>query len=169
MKSLERLILALIAISVLICVPMVSADNTLRGKRLKVSADARDAASGIIAHEGILCDTLYNPSRDSVQIAGYDKPLRTYRETLLLTNATARDISGLAITVTYIDMQQRQLHARTDTLCSSVPSGETRMIHLSTWDKQHSYYYHRGQRPRTANVTPYDVKCHIDFIVSPKI
>ena len=62
-------------------------------------------------------------------------------------------------------MQGRQLHARTDTLTADIPEGETRMIHLSTWDSQHSYYYHRGQQPRTANVTPYDILARINFIL----
>ena len=71
----------------------------------------------------------------------------------------------MALTLTYTDMQGRQLHQRTDTLPASIPAGHTRMLRLATWDTQHSYYYHRGQKPRTANVTPYDITCHVDFMV----
>jgi len=146
----------------------IRADNTLRGKRLRVSSTARDAMMGIKTSEVTAPDTLYLPSRDSIQASGYDKPLRTNRETILLTNATSRPLQGLALTISYIDMQGRQLHERTDTLAASIPAGETRMLHLATWDTQHSYYYHRGQKPRTANVTPYGIRCRIDFILLTK-
>lgn len=141
------------------------ADNTLRGKQLKISTQARDAMMGIKVSETADADTLYLPSRDSIQASGYDKPLRTNRETILLTNATSRPLQGLALTITYLDMQGRQLHERTDTLNTAIPAGGTRMLRLATWDTQHSYYYHRGQKPRTANVTPYDIRCRIDFIL----
>ena len=147
--------------------PPVRADNTLRGKRLTLSSSSRDAIAGIKISPVTPPDTLRNPSRDSIQASGYDKPLRTNRETLLITNATARRLSGLALTLTYTDLQGRQLHRRTDTLHTDIPSGHTRMLRLATWDTQQSYYYHRSRCPRTANVTPYDVTCHIDFILLP--
>lgn len=70
--------------------PPVRADNTLRGKRLTLSSSSRDAIAGIKISPVTPSDTLRNPSRDSIQASGYDKPLRTNRETLLITNATAR-------------------------------------------------------------------------------
>lgn len=146
--------------------PPLRADNTLRGKgRLRISAAARENIDGKKVSSEIPADTLFNPSRDSIQVSGYDKPLRTSRETLLVTNATSRPLEGLCVTLSYLDMQGRRLHERTDTLRTSIPSGDTRLVHLSTWDTQHSYYYHRGQKPRTANVTPYDVHCKINFIL----
>lgn len=139
-------------------------DNTIRGKRLKVAPDA------VLQHSslGEPLDTLREPSAASVSVSGYDKPLRTPRETMLVTNSTGSEIRTLALTVTYLDMQGRQLHRRTDTIPAIIPSGETRMIHLSTWDTQHSYYYHLGRHPRTANVTPYDVRCDVLFVLTHK-
>lgn len=147
--------------------PPARADNTLRGKRLTLSTSSRDAIAGIKVSPITSPDTLRHPSRDSIQASGYDKPLRTNRETLLITNATSRPLTGLALTLTYTDLQGRQLHQRTDTLHTDIPSGHTRMLRLATWDTQQSYYYHRSRRPRTANVTPYDITCHIDFILLP--
>lgn len=146
-------------------VQSVRADNTLRGKRLTLSSSARDAIAGIKVSPTTPPDTLRNPSRDSIQASGYDKPLRTNRETLLITNATTRHLCGLALTLSYTDMQGRRLHERTDTLRTDIPPGRTHMLRLATWDTQQSYYYHRSRQPRTANVTPYDISCHIDFIL----
>ena len=145
--------------------PQRRIDNTLRGNRLRTTGKAKDAILGIHRAPVLQYDTLRTPSREEIQVSGYDKPLRTNRETFLVTNSTARHIAGISITITYMDMQGRQLHARTDTLTADIPEGETRMIHLSTWDPQHSYYYHRGQQPRTANVTPYDILARINFIL----
>ncbi len=142
-------------------------DNTLRGNRLHPTGQARDAILGIQRAPKQKFDTVRSISRDDVKLSGYDKPLRTNRETILVTNSTADTLSGLSITIKYSDMQGRQLHERTDTLPAVIPPGETRMLRLSTWDTQHSYYYHRGQQPRTANVTPYDIIARINFILRP--
>lgn len=141
-------------------------DNTLRGKKLKVSRDARTAMHPTPLPQPT--DTLRNPSPIVFTVSGYDKPLRTSRETFLVTNDSPRDMKRLALSIVYTDMKGRQLHQRTDTIDADVPAGETRMLKISTWDTQHSFYYHRGQRPRTANVTPYDVKFNIDFIIQNK-
>ena len=159
MKPSRRILTAFLAIS--LTTPALCADNTLRGRKLR--AGSRAMRSGLTVTPP---DTVRAPSRDSIQASGYDKPLRTNRETLLITNAGTTPLEGLSLTISYFDMQGRQLHERTDTLKTRVPPGSTRMIHLSTWDRQHSYYYHRGQKPRTANVTPYDIRCRINFILT---
>lgn len=142
-------------------------DNTIHGGRLRTTPQARDAILGIQRAPEQKYDTLRTPSREEIQLSGYDKPLRTNRETILVTNSTPRPVDGVSVTIKYTDMQGRQLHERTDTLHTDIPSGETRMLHLRTWDTQHSYYYHRGQQPRTANVTPYDIIARINFILHP--
>lgn len=154
---------------IVICQQPARADNTLRGKRLKTSARTRDALHGIKVSSVTPSDTLRNPSRDSIQATGYDKPLRTNRETILITNSTSRPLTGIGLTITYTDMQHRQLHQRTDTLKAMIPAGETRLLRLATWDTQQSYYYHLSRRPRTADVTPYTITCHIDFILREPI
>lgn len=142
-------------------------DNTIRSGRLRTTGHARDAIFGIQRAPELKFDTVFIPAREDVQLSGYDKPLRTNRETILVTNSTPRTVGGLSVTIKYMDMQGRQLHERTDTLRADVPPGETRMLRLATWDTQHSYYYHRGQQPRTANVTPYDIVARINFILHP--
>lgn len=139
----------------------------MRNGRLRPTGHARDAIFGIQRAPELKFDTLFIPAREDVQLSGYDKPLRTNRETILVTNSTQRTVGGLSVTISYMDMKGRQLHERTDTLPADIPPGETRMLHLPTWDTQHSYYYHRGQQPRTANVTPYDITARINFILHP--
>lgn len=168
MKPSRRLLTPLAAILISVMLPggiSMLADNTLRGKKLRITSATRDAVNGIKVSPAAPTDTLCNPSRDSIQASGYDKPLRTNRETILITNSTCRPLRSVALTLTYTDMQGRQLHQRTDTMPAAIPAGHTRMLRLATWDTQHSYYYHRGQKPRTANVTPYDITCHVDFMV----
>lgn len=152
----------------LMCILLTSftliADNTLRGKRLKASGRTYHTLSATTASRTPKADTLWLPVSSEIIVSGYDKPLRSYRETFLLTNGTKREMLKAAMTIIYRDMQGRQLHQRTDTLDAPIPAGETRMLRMQSWDTQHSYYYHLGQRPRTANVTPYDITCRIEFI-----
>ena len=177
MRPSHRILTAFSAILIIIAVSgeAISAsltaqrrpDNTLHGGRLRTTGHVRDAIFGIQRAPELKFDTVFIPTREDVQLSGYDKPLRTNRETILVTNSTQRPVGGLSVTIKYMDMQGRQLHERTDTLPADIPPGETRMLHLMTWDTQHSYYYHRGQQPRTANVTPYDITARINFILHP--
>ena len=41
------------------------------------------------------------------------------------------------------------------------------MLRLATWDTQQSYYYHRSRFAPHSQRHPYDVTCHIDFILLP--
>ena len=158
----HRLLLPML-LYIIVAAPLsLLGDNTLRGNRLKASG--RNMYPLTAASPQPQPDTLRLPVSPTITVSGYDKPLRSYRETLLLTNGTEREVLSIALTIIYIDMQGRQLHQRTDTLTAKIPSGETRMVRMSSWDTQHSYYYHRGQRPRTANVTPYDISCRVEFI-----
>lgn len=140
------------------------ADNTLRGKGLKSVPEALNPAMTINVSSPEL-DTVREPENSLIVLSGYDKPLRTSRETMLVTNNAPRETRSLAFTITYLDMDGRQLHERTDTLKASIPAGETRMVKFSTWDTQHSFYYHLGQRPRTARVTPYSIRARVNFVV----
>ena len=156
MKRLFILLLSLL--------PMLgaSADNTLRGGRLRPAPKV--LTGGTTEYTATAADTLREPAREAVELSGYDKPLRSSRETFLLTNHTGRPIDRMAVTISYYDINGRQLHERCDTLPVSVPSEATRLVRLATWDTQRSYYYHLGQRPRTSNVTPYTIRARIGFV-----
>lgn len=127
----------------------------------------RSKIAAIPHHTDIKADTFLLPPRDSITLSGYDKPLRTTHETLLVTNSTARPVTGIALTINYLDMKGRQLHSRTDTLLIRIPPGETRMLRFPSWDRQQSYYYHLGPEPRSSRFTPYTVSIHTDFVTHP--
>lgn len=147
------------------CQPM-AADKTLRGKlRPDKSALTKKSAN----NEPAVCppDTIAFPPADDVKLAGYDKPLTSRTESLFVSNNTDRDITEIAILLTYTDMQGRTLHERTQSVRTFIPRSSTRRIAFSSWDSQNSFFYHKGKKPRTNNVTPFDVKCKVTRYVTP--
>ncbi len=96
-------------------------------------------------------------------IAGYDKPLKSRRETMLVTNRTDRDVDSLYLTIDYRDLKGRQLHHRSLWTPGDIPAGETRMIEVRAWDVQGSYVYRHSATPRSLH-TPYDVTVTIDSV-----
>lgn len=125
--------------------------TTIRGAR----AAAPAAPSATV--EASTADTL-SSNLDKVAMAGYDKPLTATRETLHLTNLTSGDtITSVALEITYLDRQGRQLHKRRVTIYETVPPGETQLVSFPSWDKQHSFYYIKSAEPRR-QATPYTVQ-----------
>lgn len=128
---------------------------------LKPKSDAVEAAATASA----FVDTVANPAAHTVDINGYDKPLRSRRETFFVTNNGDRATSSLAVTITYYDSSRRQLHSRHASLPLVIPVGETRQASLKSWDEQLSFYYLRSAVPsRAEQATPYDVKISVDTI-----
>lgn len=128
---------------------------------LKPKNDAVEA----VASASALIDTVANPAAHTVDINGYDKPLRSRRETFFVTNNGDRPTSSLAVTITYYDSSRRQLHRRHASLPLVIPVGETRQASLKSWDEQLSFYYLRSAVPSRADqATPYDVKISVDTI-----
>lgn len=160
MRHVTLLILTVALLTVLVA----TADDTRRRGRLRPIPEALNPAL-LTSTPPLVYDTVREAPDTLVSLSGYDKPLRTSRETFLVTNRSDRTLHGMALTITYLSTDGRQLHERTDTIGVSVPAGETRMARISTWDTQHSYYYVLGQQPRTANVTPYTVTSRIHFLL----
>ncbi len=101
-------------------------------------------------------DTIaFDPAK--VSFSGYEKEAGAARETMFISNHSGLFISGIEMTVIYLDMSGRMLHSRKITKKCDVPPGETRMFDYPTWDRQKTYYYHLGNSPRKV-ATPYDVK-----------
>lgn len=105
-------------------------------------------------------DTLTANPDSLITFSGYDKTLRSHKETILAFNGSNDTITALTIMITYLDMQGQQLHVRHVTLRQPLPPGERRMFTFASWDKQNSYYFHRSEpgRLRYQSVTPYRVK-----------
>lgn len=103
----------------------------------------------------------------AIRLSGYDKPLRSPRESLFVTNRTPYDIDGLLISLTYFDSADRELHSRSVTVRCDLPAGVTRKIDFRSWDLQQSFYYKLSPKPRRDGATPYDVKCRVTAIIIP--
>lgn len=96
-----------------------------------------------------------------ITLAGYDKPLRSNRETMFVTNLTNNPVKGLRLELNYYDLHGNKLHSRQCDIDCDIPAGETRQISLKSWDVQHSFVYRLSTRPKHADATPYDVVCNI--------
>lgn len=128
------------------------ADDTTRRGRLKPVAGAFDSTREAPAPP----DTL-TLADGNVTVGGYDKPLRSDRETMFLTNHTGATLAAVELEIVYTTADGRELHRRRVWARCGIPPGATRKIDLRSWDVQHSFYYLRGVTPRRNRVTPYDV------------
>lgn len=116
----------------------------------------------------VVNDTIDAPSRDSLALAGFEKPLRSVRESLFVTNRSARPVTALEIEVSYYDMHGNLLHRLERTVDVALPSGETRRIEFPSFDRQQLFYYHRSPLPRGAvKATPFDVKVRVIRSIHP--
>ena len=148
----------LVAISILVAVTLNSSAQRTTRKNLKLKE---------VADTTIVCDTLRNTDTHIIEISGYDKPLNSNKETFFVSNRGEATIVSIGITLNYFDSQERQLHKTTKTINCSIPTGETRLLSIPSWDKQNSFYYHRSAQPRR-QATPYSVTHSIDFVVTSK-
>ncbi|MCM1451643.1 MAG: hypothetical protein NC102_05255 [Clostridium sp.] len=96
-----------------------------------------------------------------VSISGYEKTLRSTKESILCTNIGVDTISSIAISIEYLDMEGRQLHRRELQLAcpDPIPPGQTRQLEFKSWDSQKVWYYRLSEPPRTkSQATPYDIR-----------
>lgn len=108
-------------------------------------------------------DTIAEPS---VSLSGYEKTLRSSKESILVTNACADTIDAISLTIDYLDMQGRQIHRRTLELSSPDPiaPGQTRQLEFRSWDSQRVWHYRLSQPTNpTGQATPYDIKATINY------
>lgn len=115
-----------------------------------------------MAYDTVKCDSL-------IVLSGYEKALRSSRESLLITNLHSDTIAGIGITIEYLDTRGRQLHKRSVTIPTEIPPTETRMCAFESWDKQKVWYYTLSAPARTsAPATPYNVAITTDYFLLRK-
>lgn len=148
-----------VAITVACCLHLSAERTTRRG--LKVNAEK-------IGSQKCLYDTL---TADSVVrqivLSGFDKPLRSNRETFFVINHTDCRIISLTVEFSYLTLDGRMLHSRIVRVGCDVPAGETRQVSCRSWDLQQSFYYSLSQRPRRSAGTPFEVKSRVVSVVTP--
>lgn len=99
-------------------------------------------------------------SSDVIRFSGYDKPAKAKKESFHITNNSDSIISKVGIRLTYLDLQNRMLHAREAETDCIVPPGETRITSIESWDQQQTFFYHLGPEPKMT-ATPYKVKIEL--------
>lgn len=108
-------------------------------------------------------DTFLIPDSGAVMLYGYDKPLRSRRESVFVTNNSGRDINAISITTLYLDSKGRQFHKISRRIPTDIPAGETRRVEYTSWDTQQSFYYVGSKRSRTSGI-PYNVRQSADTV-----
>ncbi len=141
---------------------------SMAGKRVKTShkqwketkTEQLERKSDIVLKEGKTGedDTHYF---SEVICAGFDKEASSSVESFFISNSSDKEVIGIDLEITYYDMKGRQLHRRLEHLTTYIPVGETRKIDIKSWDKQHTFYYHKNNRPSKKICTPFDIKFRI--------
>lgn len=108
-------------------------------------------------------DSFIIPDTAAVRLYGYDKPLRSRREALFISNNTGHDINAVSLTLQYLDSKERQFHQVSRRVRAEIPAGSTRRVEFSSWDTQQSFYYIGSKRSRSAG-TPYQVRLSADTV-----
>lgn len=120
------LILTLLAMAL---IPMAGQRTSRRGLKAAVQEPQATANTAALA----ATDTLVAPAPHTVDINGYDKPLRSRRESFFATNNSSRTVERMAITINYYDAKRRQLHQASRNVAADIPAGETRQISFPSW------------------------------------
>lgn len=106
---------------------------------------------------------LVNPT-GKIRYCGYEKPLRSTKETIFIQNLTDSTICSVSFTIEYLDNSGRKIHQRKLRQDPMIPPRQTRRLDIPSWDTQKTYYYLRGDKPRKT-ATPYDIRITSDTIV----
>lgn len=115
-------------------------------------------------------DTLWQPRADAVGAYGFEKTLRSARESLYVTNNGPDSIVAIGFDVTYFDTAGRMIHRASHHLNPVIPGGETRLLEFPSFDRQGLYYYRLSPAPtRASRATPFDVAVKVNYIVKRNI
>ena len=97
---------------------------------------------------------------DSITVEGYDKALRSMKESARVTNRYSSPLDFIVLNIVYRTVGEgKMLHARSVRVDCDIPPGETRQLEWRAWDRQQRYYYHDTRVvPRSAKAVPYAVE-----------
>lgn len=106
------------------------------------------------------CGEEFDNVAHNVIFFGYDKKASATKESFLIKNESASDIFSIEIEISYFTTTGNLIHKRTAEVKTAVPSGETRIVDIPSWDTQKSYHYIYST-PSQKGSTPYTVRFHI--------
>lgn len=152
---------------ILACVAKTAPAQTTTRRGLAATGEATASATATAAPAAV--DTVASPAPHLADINGYDKPLRSRRETFFVTNNSRNTLKGIAVTITYYDSSRRMLHQATHHLDTDIPADQTRQMSIPSWDKQFNFYYRRSTTSQRAQqATPYDVSIRVDSLFTAR-
>ena len=151
---MKRLFSILLVMAVL--VPMAARTKTTR-RNLSAAAE-----TNIVTEDSLPTgDDKYTVKASPVVIKGYSKRASDNEEAFFVTNITDGHIGHITLTLLYTDVKGAMLHKRTVTVDCNISKGETRLVKVRSFDRQHRFYYYAGAKPRKS-ATPYKVKVHVE-------
>lgn len=113
-----------------------------------------------------VADTVFSP--DGIAVSGFEKPLRSDRESMFVTNRGADTIRGIGLEIEYTDMRGRMLHRARHNINPelAIAPGQTQMVYVASFDRHRLFYYYMTARPsRAAQATPFKAKVNVRYIV----
>lgn len=114
------------------------------------------SASAQKKYDIVIIDSL-NQSGDSIiSFSGFDKPTTSSHESFFVTNNSRRAIKAFDIILTYNTLNKRQLNSQKKHIDINIMPGETRIVTIPAWDKQHSFHYHLSIEAKRGSY-PFDV------------
>lgn len=142
-----------------------------KGKKPDPPRVGRNASTRTAANSVSACDTIMLPPADSITVAGYEKTLRSNTESMIISNHTSEDITAVGLDIQYLDMKGRMLHrcSQSVNLPDGIPSGESRMVSIPSFDRQGLFYYYLSPKPKRATrATPFKVAVTVSYICTLK-
>ncbi len=103
------------------------------------------------------------PEEDMIILSGYDKTRKSRKESFFATNSSDKTLKAIQVKFIYYDMDGRMLHQEVHKIDCKIPAGETRQLHVSSWDKQLSFYYCNSSKSSTG--IPYDIEYVITMAI----
>ncbi len=163
MKRLP-LILALLCLGTVLTAGGRNTRTTRSGLHRIAEPAPADTAEAVASAESVESSVIVRPDSTRLKIRGYDKPLRSRRESFFVVNTDTCGFDTLYLTLTYYDNAGRMLHRRSVAVEADVPAGETRNVGIPSWDRQYAFYYYLSPRPTRAAATPYRVTVSVDSV-----
>lgn len=161
-----RLILIIIAL----LVPAIGT-SARKGKKPDPSRTRQSTSARRHVQLPDMADSIMLPPADSIAVAGFEKTLRSNTESMIVSNHSSRDISGIGLDIQYLDMKDRMLHRvkHSVNLQDGIPAGESRMVSVPSFDRQALFYYYLSPKPKRATrATPFKVAVTVSYICIPK-
>lgn len=131
--------------------------------RLKATSEKSNEEKPMKDTGSLLMDSLANVYRDSIRFSGFDKIASSKKESVFVSNNSIASFRLLLLTISYHDLEGRQLHSRIVKINTDLPAGETRKIDFPSFDTQGAFYYYKSNAPRR-RATPFKVKIQLTGI-----